>query len=847
MGKKNKRGRGRPRAPLDHLKIAQRELEKRNAKLALEHARLQHQASASPESREVLERAFVARAEQLFERGNRELATELLDELRVLGVTVGDLEPQLEMLSVRLGQHPRVADSEVSGEDVLSDPVAQSLADEAVLHPHRRSPAYPQWNEQADWVRAALQQVESGQLEAAWERLSAIPRKSPLAEWRLFVRGLAAHYAGDVSRRAANWDRLSPERAAYRIANHLLVFAGQRRAEEVGFPTSNGQRRLKAALSGNAVLALLETMRDDFRARRIEPMLRTLRTLRQRHARSHAPLIERVTDLLWKHFVRESDSGGLFRLKRAVPGPALDPRWLRANGLLMDQQSECNLNRIEEVWFGYIQDLETCSVLGDEEREMAIGLVYHRLAKEFLEEVHSDQRDPLEPPFPLGSRRTEPDEEEAALLAKRAEFHLRKALSKCPRLLAVHRQLIDLLRERERSTEAVQAAIELLQHFPDDFDTLVWLSNYFIEAEQPVQAEPYVERASHLRPRDVAIAGLIWNRNLGLFRQRVRKRKFEEARHQLQELASLNGSVSGHQLMPYAFCVLGASLEYKAKNDQAAEVQLQKAQEFLEEPTPIWLIMHAYSERFSLRRPLKNLFRDRFKAAIQGACRSQTAGHMARFLRGYLARGVKYVGLATHQRLLIDYLKRARRVKWSPEDLHDVCRFLAESTEGRAVGVLVPLVEAGIRRFPDAPLFWFLRGQSVLGGLPWALPFLGRTTSDGEIKRLEKARELNKRAEFPLTASECERLETALKTARATQDMMSAFFKRMSFMADRICENDPGGEEDDDWDDWGDEDDDPDDDDREEGQPDVKGASAARPRGRRRASRASPDPQGRLF
>ena len=51
------------------------------------------------------------------------------------------------------------------------------------------------------------------------ERLDA--RSSPLSEWKLFVRGLAAFYRHEREEALANWDRLDRERAPSAIAERL--------------------------------------------------------------------------------------------------------------------------------------------------------------------------------------------------------------------------------------------------------------------------------------------------------------------------------------------------------------------------------------------------------------------------------------------------------------------------------------------------------------------------------------------------------------------------------------------------------------------------------------------------
>ena len=72
-------------------------------------------------------------------------------------------------------------------------------------------------------VREALQEALASRGDDALKRVSAIPRGSPLSEWRLFIRGLIDWLAGDTAAAGEAWKRLDPERRPGRIATAMMV------------------------------------------------------------------------------------------------------------------------------------------------------------------------------------------------------------------------------------------------------------------------------------------------------------------------------------------------------------------------------------------------------------------------------------------------------------------------------------------------------------------------------------------------------------------------------------------------------------------------------------------------
>jgi hypothetical protein len=137
----------------------------------------------------------------------------------------------------------------------------------------------------------------------------------------------------------------------------------------------------------------------------------------------------------------------------------------------------------------------------------------------------------------------------------------------------------------------------------------------------------------------------------------------------------------------------------------------------LEEPTAAWLFMSCLAARWGLPKPVKKDFDARLKEALRGPANGRTAGRMARYLLPLLQRRVKsteYVGRATHQRLVVDYLRRCRNVRWEREDLRAVCEFLTTDEGWRTQSLLREFVALGVKQFPNEPLFHYLAGESEM-------------------------------------------------------------------------------------------------------------------------------------
>jgi hypothetical protein len=279
--------------------------------------------------------------------------------------------------------------------------------------------------------------------------------------------------------------------------------------------------------------------------------------------------------------------------------------------------------------------------------------------------------------------------------------------------------------------------------------------------DQPGEAEKFSRAASRLKPRDAVTTALMWDQRIAMVRHGTRKRQFELARRELAAAAE----TAPPDVEPGWLEVIRAAIEYKAQNDAEAEQHLGAAITQADEPTSIWLMMHATAVRYGLNREAKNDFRDRFKSAVGGGCTSQTAGRMARFLLDFVRKQTKYSGLATHQRLVMDYLRRAEGIDWQERDLRSACELLLRGHTWKLRSLSLELAEYGTRHFPQNPFFPLVVALMEMEEGPFMMdvPYA--------MGMLREALSRNQRAEIPLSAEYLAMAKKSMATLDAVMHM----------------------------------------------------------------------------
>ena len=768
MSKKTRRKQGRqPESAQLTCERSRRELNKGNARQALKDARVLFRRDPGIAHRELLEDAYLARAEQLQRGGLLDEARAIYRELTSLGVQSHERQAKLATLQVRLGIP--MAGSDANSLLASADPaLLGTLADQAVRHPRQVPSTYADLKREADAVRQALQAIEQGEDAEATRLLQEIPRKSVFADWRLFARGLSAHYLADLPRRDTNWERLDPQRAPFRIAQALLRAHGVQPPPTGDDRASDDLPRPPQTVLQDPLVRQLRSLGESLSSHRWNQLLRGFLKFRMRYANSHGELIAKTTDILWRHLARQGYGRKLAELASFAPAPALDPHWNRARALCAEQDDDQDLGKVEQYWQAYRQDLEQVAGLRADERQIALGLVDLRLGRAFVESANWAEMNDEEDDEDLACEDS-PLDDEVIVLRKRALHYLHSSRQTAPCLLASHQELAKLYLMADQPAKACQAYQTLLRHFPNDYPTLTWLAEHYLEQDRPADAACYVQQAARLRPRDVVTLRLEWNQRLATVRLCVRKRMFEAARREL-ELAAANPPPDAE---PLWLDTIRATIEFKAQNQPAAQQYLDRARQQLPDATALWMLMRAQAARYGLSRELKNDFSARLKVAIEQPCSSQSAGHMAKFLATFLQQGTKYSGFVTHQRQLRSYLQRCQSVTWQRSDLRHVCDYLARDTRWHhgVPPLLRQLADQGCREFPQEPHFPYFAAVWEMSRGPFGCD-MPRAT-----QKFEEALRLTQGADTPLP-------ERFVELAKSSLTMLHDLKQRCSLFGD---------------------------------------------------------------
>ncbi|MHB8861895.1 MAG: hypothetical protein ACYC6N_05790, partial [Pirellulaceae bacterium] len=521
-----KRKWNRHSAPDQLFERAQRELTKGNVKAALKDAKACFRAEASPRNRELLERAILGRTHQLQAMKLLDEASAVLDELVRLGPTTPEVSQQVARLRVLLGKSDAAA-SQLLQEDPA---LLIQMVDQAVLDRRAAKPCDAVVSAHLDQVRQALSAVEREEDEATAELLKDIPRHSPLSDWKLLVRGLSAFYQRDRQRCEQNWKRLDPTRPAWRIAQTLQVAAGEVRAEEVSVDLSASLRKLTLGLPADPATAPLRQLTNEWQQGNWKEFLRAYRTVRQRFAKTHAKLVESIVDLLWKRAVRDHDHELLNQVIAIGPAPSIDPRWNRARAFQIEQHfSPVGVPKLVKYWSAYAADLTEAESLPAGERPIAAALVYQHLARLLIRNaVECDEAGPF----------LFADDDRAPYLRNEAARYYRKSIESYGHLETAYKELAQLHHDLEEPEKSAAVFQRLLKVIPDSFEAHLWLANYHLGQDLPDKAQPHVDAAVRLKPRDESTVTLRWNHRVTRIRCLTKNRQFEAAHREVDEAAN---------------------------------------------------------------------------------------------------------------------------------------------------------------------------------------------------------------------------------------------------------------------------------------------------------------------
>lgn len=673
----------------------ERLIEKHRFKDALKQAKVYFRQDGSHENRLLLERAYLLRTQDLSRGQMPAAAAEVAERLLEFGVTDSSVAEGLALLLPQIGLAARA----VALGERLEAPEAQArltfkLADRAVLHPEESLAARPALREGALQICAALAALDAGDETLAQERLQTVPRSSPFADWRYFVRGWAAFRRGDFEQAAANWDRLDLSRCAHSIAERVRKLA----------PTAQGPAEktdlslLEVAVFGEAILGRLERLRRAVAEGRWSEVVKLLGPLRLSLRKIEPALAERLTRVLLEPLSHAAMELSYERARQLIANFAataeplsFDPHWNRFWAVLWEA-ADSDLEGEIDHWRQYIDDLEQLAALSPEDRRRRQAIVWRRMAQTVAKAASRRSS------FAIEEKEYEDDELDRAgsQERKRAVDYLDRSIQLDPSQRASHALALGWLEEWDQPEQAAAVASRLLEVFPDDIEALDYIIGRHLNGAEPEAALPYIKRARALKPLDDSYVQNEREARLLLARLRAAAGRWDEGRSEFERAAQLEPPL--HDLLPRR-----AAFEFKAGQTARAEEHIQDALRLGVEPAVLWLALAIQAYFYELPDSTHQRFEAALRAELRKKVRSEAAGGLAALLGGFLASDIKYPGREEHISQVADYLRKSTRTKYKAEDLDKVCTFLYDLDDEQAL--FEKLARRGVKSFPDSPYF----------------------------------------------------------------------------------------------------------------------------------------------
>jgi tetratricopeptide (TPR) repeat protein len=692
---------------------------KQQLKEAVKQAKLNYKGSATPENHRLLERAYFLRALQLSRSGLHGSAVEVSRHLLKFGVTDLSLLEDFArlLLTIGLSQEANGIQGRLESPEAANR-LAILAADQAVLHPERSKPPTPEIAHDAALVRDALVALEANDEKKALEFVRGVARLSPLSDWKLFVRGLAAYYRRNHDETSANWDRLDTQRPPWRLAERLKSLE---HAQSAGVAGDSSLGALEWIVFGQPVLPKIHELRTLLVQKRWTEIVRRIPSLRITLSNVEPSFSEQLTRALIEPLMeqlaeldyRKGDLLVTEFIRAAEPLP-IDPHWNRLWGLVWEGPGGDPSEAIP-YWMRYVDELETLPGFTSDERPLARAMVWRHLAQLHLDEYELLTDEDAEFGFPGFD---DQDREEAEADAKIARVKALECLENSLQIAPRHRPTYDLLVEAYESwqePEKVEHAKErILELFPDDLEILHDVVLARVRRDEPAPALEYIKRAREQKPLEEALPHLESMVRLSLARCLALGKKWDAGR---AEFAALEGSIPSiaHE---YHYLARRAILETKAGQRDLADRYEKEAMSLLVEPTPLWLVFSIESIRYNLTKATQKHYLGLWQQELKKKCRSETAGEMSRTMLAFLGLGIEYPGRERQIKELVGYLRRTTRMNYRREDLEQVCQFLEESQKERPL--LEKLIQRGLKKHGDSVVFNMLAAKIELAKFPFA-------------------------------------------------------------------------------------------------------------------------------
>ena len=622
-------------------------------------------------------------------------------------------------------------------QDMSAPEIQMELADVFLVRGEKNPDLLPENVADAERIRFALQSVEEKKDNEALEQLRSISFRSPLADWRLFVRGLVDHYRNEEEKAAESWKRLDPTRPASRIVENLKKLLSEKQNSTsqdagafAGFFRLFRKRSDSPQANKTELLNALHSINSYIVKRKFKELIGRFHAFRAQFKESEPVLFERVFRIVHK-FLMGSASPDVVRqfVERNLPLP-LDPRGNRTYAIVSDLADGDGYNLPSwlenpvQYWESYAEkDIDQINSFSPKMKARAKAIVYDFVAMQAVREY-----------LILMDGSSSSDYQEMIDVARAG---IEKLWAKSTAADATYpgtykhrkRFILETLSDKEQDPfhpQLREINEQLLQNIPDDVDALDFLFEYHLRKNDPVAARQYFERYRALDPLSKITSNKRVRLCLCFLRQGIKNRDFPQCEAAIRELDNgppFESNMYRFDLIPLAlkYCFDVVRGDETSINDHfAASVRLGS-----EKRLP--LIYAVLVEGEELGVPEKHLkkLREEWTKVISGRCNGNIASALGDLTVSFISSPDRYPKSQNLMKEASDFVNRSSQVKWNCEkDLFGACNLLWELALIRKreeyEKTFINLVKKGVKQFPKSGFFLFFSAETYWLEEYWA-------------------------------------------------------------------------------------------------------------------------------
>lgn len=305
-------------------------------------------------------------------------------------------------------------------------------------------------------IQDAFSAFSTGNDEKAREYLQAIGLSSPFLEWKLLLRGLMSHAAGDAPRANENWSRLDPQRLPAKLAAPFRVTIDE--AYRSTFPARTLARlnNARGRLGPTDLIDRLEKIRaEGGKGKSLSTAFRTAEAIVPRLAKRDPDAVNALALWFYREIIIHGQPEDLGRYRKIFGDPIDDPDFDR----LRAQIHENLRSPIETFfhWISYAEWLDTATVWTEPVRLRAMAEVLFRIGQA-VRRIHA-----VAEPLKLMRNLRSPSGDKIS--TEPTEPWL-KAMELAPEWDAPTNAIIDWHLSKEKVAEALAVISQALPHQP---------------------------------------------------------------------------------------------------------------------------------------------------------------------------------------------------------------------------------------------------------------------------------------------------------------------------------------------------------------------------------------------